>query len=171
MSRSGPTMKRTPRAEPSLQQSRPADREIHSELAELRDMVKTLSSRITALAPPSPAHTHRSRGGLQPAPRNQPAADPVITYLCGYGINQETAQVVARFTRDTIETTQNLNATDLTVILKAAIARLFSTERLLEERLTRPRRISLIGPTGVGKTTTLAKIAAHYLSRFGNRIA
>lgn len=33
------------------------------------------------------------------------------------------------------------------------------------------RRIALVGPTGVGKTTTLAKIAAHYLSNFSSSIA
>ena len=104
-----------------------------------------------------------------PSGNNGPI-DPVTGFLTGYGINQETAQVVARFTRDTIEKTRNLDSADLTAILKAAIARLFTTEKLLDEPLTRQRRISLIGPTGVGKTTTLAKIAAHYLSRYGGRI-
>jgi flagellar biosynthesis protein FlhF len=33
------------------------------------------------------------------------------------------------------------------------------------------RRIALVGPTGVGKTTTLAKIAAQYMSNFSNSIA
>ncbi len=33
------------------------------------------------------------------------------------------------------------------------------------------QRIALVGPTGVGKTTTLAKIAASYLSKYSNSIA
>lgn len=34
-----------------------------------------------------------------------------------------------------------------------------------------PRRIALAGPTGVGKTTTMAKIAAHAAIRYGQRVA
>lgn len=149
------------------QQQPAADREIHNELAELRSIVKGLSNRITGLDPSSLRKPY-----VEPefvAPGNN-TMDPVIAYLTRYGINPETAQVVARFTRDTIDTASNLDSTDLAAILKAAISRLFTTEQLIDQRLTRQRRISLIGPTGVGKTTTLAKIAAHYLSRFDGRI-
>ncbi len=97
--------------------------------------------------------------------------DPVVGFLAGYGINQETAQVVARFTRDTIGELNNPDSSDLTTVFKAAIARLFTTEKILDQRLVEQKRISVIGPTGVGKTTTLAKIAAQYLSRFGGRVA
>src|SRR5690606_30877280 len=34
----------------------------------------------------------------------------------------------------------------------------------------RPRTIALIGPTGVGKTTTVAKLAASYRLRHGKRV-
>lgn len=145
-----------------------ADQNIQNELAELRNLVKGLSNRIS---------------GMEPAPMRMPVLepeyprpaatsgnDPVTAYLTGFGINQETAQVVARFTRDTIEQAQNLDSDGLTALLKTAIARLFTTEKLLEGRMPKQRRIAMIGPTGVGKTTTLAKIAAHYLSRYGGRI-
>jgi len=157
-----------PPRRPAPRESAPAGQDIQSELAELRTLVKGLSSRITGLD----SAALRSTPYVEPefaAPAGA-TPDPVTGFLTGYGINQETAQVVARFTRDTIDKARHLDSADLTGILKTAIARLFSTEKLLDGRPPRQRRISLIGPTGVGKTTTLAKIAAHYLSRYDGRI-
>ena len=34
-----------------------------------------------------------------------------------------------------------------------------------------PRRVALVGPTGVGKTTTIAKLAAQFMLRTGKRVA
>ena len=153
----------------SRREPAPADQHIQNELAELRSLVNGLSNRITGIAP-STLRTPYVEPEFAAPTSNNGTLDPVTGYLTGYGINQETAQVVARFTRDAIEKTRNLDNEDLAAILKAAIARLFTTEKLFDERLTRQRRLSLIGPTGVGKTTTLAKIAAHYLSRYGGRI-
>ena len=148
----------------------PPGREIEDELAELRDLVKGLSHRITGMDAPGGRKTYVEPEYSAPiSPKS--TVDPAISFLTGHGINPETAQVVARFTRDTIGQARDLNRHDLTAIFKAAIARLFTTEQLLATRPTRQRRLSLIGPTGVGKTTTLAKIAAHYLSQFGGRIA
>ncbi len=160
---------RTPRPDPYQPPPRPSE-DLQNELAELRTMVQGLSNRITGLDTTTRRTPHVEPEFAAPVGSNS-AIDPVIAFLSSYGINPETAQVVARFTRDTIERVSNLDSADLTSILKAAIARLFTTEKLLEERPTRPMCISLIGPTGVGKTTTLAKIAAHYLSRFGGKIA
>ena len=158
-----------PVAQPARRQP-PVNREIQDELAELRNIVKGLSNRITGLDSSALRKPYVEPEYTAPGSGNA-AVDPAIAFLTGYGINPETAQVVARFTRDTIEQASDLDRNDLTAIFKAAIARLFTTEQLLKSRPTHQRRISLIGPTGVGKTTTLAKIAAHYLSQFGSRIA
>ena len=147
----------------------PVSQDIQNELAELRNMVKGLSNRMTGIDSSALRKPYVEPEFIAPA-GNTTTIDPVIAFLTGYGINRETAQVVARFTRDTIEQATDLDRTDLTALFKAAIARLFTTEKLLDKRLTRQRRISLIGPTGVGKTTTLAKIAAYYLSQFGGKI-
>jgi len=149
----------------------PPNREIQDELAELRNIVKGLSNRITGLDSSALRKPYVEPEFTAPAAGSPPGIDPAIAFLTGYGINPETAQIVARFTRDTIEQASSLDRNDLTAIFKAAIARLFTTEQVLKTRPSRQRRISLIGPTGVGKTTTLAKIAAHYLSQFGSKVA
>lgn len=153
----------------SYPQQPPANQDIQNELAELRNIVKGLSNRMTGIDPAALRKPYVEPEFVASGGSNA-SVDPVVTFLSGYGVNQETAQVVARFTRDTIDKATDLDRSDLTAIFKAAIARLFTTEKLLDKRLTRQRRISLIGPTGVGKTTTLAKIAAHYLSQFGGKI-
>jgi flagellar biosynthesis protein FlhF len=160
-----------PQASPPYlrRETAPAGQDIHNELAELRTLVKGLSQRITGLDAP-PLRTPAVTAEFTAPTANNSSIEPVTAFLAGYGVNQETAQVVARFTRDTIEKARNLDSTNLTAILKAAISRLFTTEKLFDGQFTRQRRISLIGPTGVGKTTTLAKLAAHYLSHYGGRI-
>ncbi len=152
-----------PRREPVAE-----NQDLQREMAELRSMVKGLSQRLTGLDAPPQRTAYVEPEFAAPPPAA--SVDPVVGLLTGYGINQETAQVVARFSRDTIERMPSLNHGDLHQILRESIARLFTTQNLLAERPGRQRRISLIGPTGVGKTTTLAKIAAHCLSRFEGRI-
>ena len=162
---------------PEPRENRPAEdfrqpvqdnQEIQRELAELRTMVKGLSSRLTA-----PEPVPQRKPYVEPefiAPAGTTATDPVVNLLTGYGLNLDAAQVVARFSRDTLERAEQLSQEDLGQILKSTIARLFTTQSLFEQSKNSQRRISLIGPTGVGKTTTLAKIAAHYLSHYGGRI-
>nr|WP_321468818.1 flagellar biosynthesis protein FlhF [uncultured Desulfobulbus sp.] len=144
------------------------NQDIQRELAELRTMVRGLSNRLGGNEPIPQRQT-----SMEPeftAPAGTTAADPIVSLLTGYGLNLETAQVVARFSRDTLERSERLSQEDLNQTLKSTVARLFSTQQLFAGEIGNQRRISLIGPTGVGKTTTLAKIAAHYLSRYGGRI-
>ncbi len=146
----------------------PENQDIQRELAELRTMVKGLSNRLGGNEP-----VIQRQASMEPeftAPAGTTATDPIVSLLTGHGLNLETAQVVARFSRDTLERSEHLSQEDLNQILKSTVARLFSTQQLFARENSNQRRISLIGPTGVGKTTTLAKIAAHYLSRYGGRI-
>jgi flagellar biosynthesis protein FlhF len=142
--------------------------DLQQELAELRTMVKGLTHRLGGFD----AETSQ-RPYVDPEFIAAPATtttDPVAGLLTACGVHAETAQVVSRFTRDTIEKSPTLTRLDLHRILKDAIARLFTTTALFTGDRSTQRRISLVGPTGVGKTTTLAKIAAHFLSHHGGRI-
>ena len=159
-----------PRRQPAREAARepdppPSGRDLHGELAELRAMVRGLSSRLPAAEPAALLQRPYVEPEFTAAP-----TDPAVSYLVGFGLSRETAQVVARFTRDTIARAGSLSGADLNGIFQAAIARLFTTAELLPAPAGRQQRISLIGPTGVGKTTTLAKIAARALSRHNLRV-
>ncbi len=156
-----------PRVSPPSPDSGRESQNIQRELADLRNMVKGLSHRLSETAP-VPQRTYVNTEVI--APTGASPLDPIVNLLTGYGLNQKTAQVVARFSRDVLDHAEQLNREDLVRILKSTIARLFTTQPLITGETGRQRRISLIGPTGVGKTTTLAKIAAHYLSEYGGRI-
>mgnify|MGYP001383982335 CR=1 FL=1 len=64
---------------------------------------------------------------------------------------------------------------DIGAALRAAVAGFVAqhTPRVDAEGTPegRPRRIALVGPPGSGKTTTLAKLAAHYRTRAGRKVA
>ncbi|MDX9835589.1 MAG: flagellar biosynthesis protein FlhF [Desulfobulbus sp.] len=160
-----PPQRQQPAAEAIADPEAPiVSHDLHNEVAELRAIVRGLSSRITTTDPPVVRRPY-----LEPECTATPA-DPAVRYLTGFGINQETAEVVARFTRDTIAHAGCTANADLNAIFQAAIARLFTTAELFPAQPERQRRISLIGPTGVGKTTTLAKIAARSLSHGNYRV-
>lgn len=55
--------------------------------------------------------------------------------------------------------------------LGEAFSRLLNFAGTLKMRKNSPRIIALVGPTGVGKTTTTAKLAAMYALNRGNRVA
>jgi len=51
------------------------------------------------------------------------------------------------------------------------LSRLIKFAGTLKLRKNSPRIIALVGPTGVGKTTTTAKLAAMYALNRGNKVA
>ena len=55
--------------------------------------------------------------------------------------------------------------------LGAAFSRLIKFSGVLRLKKNSPRVIALVGPTGVGKTTTTAKLAAMYALNRGNKVA
>ncbi len=143
--------------------------ELSHEINELKNIIDGLSRRIGSLDT-----TPISRPYIEPEYEDGNAegiSDSVTQLLLSRGINHRVAGLVARFTHDSINLRKNQINGLLSEILTEAIAKLFTVACPLDARLTRQKRISLIGPTGVGKTTTVAKLAAGYLNRFGGKVA
>ncbi len=139
------------------------------EISELRSIIDSLSHRIGGLASPSVAKTY-----VEPeysALVADASEDPIIRLLLSRGLNHQVAGLVARFTSDVIGPQSDGRQQTLQGNLIEAISKLFTVTDPLDNRLVHQKRISLIGPTGVGKTTTIAKLAAGYLKRFGGKIA
>ncbi len=95
-----------------------------------------------------------------PAPALPTAAEALTKHLLNRGMEDELARdVIAQ----AVERAPQPTATQIMASLRDVL-----TERVLAGRAPwlpdRRRIIGLIGPTGVGKTTTLAKIAAHAIA-------
>lgn len=168
-----PVQERQPTNRPEFRQPEPpsGDGAIRSELNELRELVQGLSKRLSSLDTPGqhnsePRPTPVFHGGKPD--RDDRLASELLNSL---GLNPRTAQTLADFTRQNFQGRQLPDPEILQEFLRKTIAGLLKVNPVLTEKPAEQKRMALIGPTGVGKTTSIAKIAANYISRFGNNIA
>lgn len=152
---------------------------LQSEVNELKDLVKNLAGQINQLSEKEAAEQQTKHNSLQIKDTgfaNQLANSPIhgdhiLSMLTSRGINVETSRTITGFLRQSF-TEQELS--DSGNVLKTVVS---TIQDLIEvnppnfEQGQAQHRIALVGPTGVGKTTTLAKIAASYLSKYSNSIA
>ncbi len=144
------------------------DSSIKNELNELRNLVHGLSKKLSDID-----STTQRRQSIPFPPTNKlfgSSYRPVLEILHNLGVNDETAQTIANFTMENLPGRELPNPDLLFSFLSETIAGLFTVNKILTDQLTEQKRIALVGPTGVGKTTTIAKIAANYLSKHDNNI-
>jgi len=153
--------------------------QLRAELGSLRkmvgDLVEDLPQRLEQLARPRisvpQAHSFNPGVGHQAA-AHQGAEGEVLQLLQDYGIEPETAQTIAHFVTGQLSPKQIADKEQLRTFLHATIADLVQTHGpLFPQQEGEQRRVALIGPTGVGKTTTIAKLAAAYLLAGGKKVA
>ncbi|MDX2494455.1 MAG: flagellar biosynthesis protein FlhF [Desulfuromusa sp.] len=87
------------------------------------------------------------------------------------GISREAAATIARFATPQMNERQRQEPEQCREFLTATIAKLVQTTGPLWSPGDPQKRISLIGATGVGKTTTIAKLAAEAITQSGARVA
>ncbi len=162
---------------------------LEGELAEIRAMVRELVGRpavAPVMSPPSPA----------PADLHDVPAElrEHYTNLLGNAVAEEIAHEVIAAARKRLDECRaglearrrkavaagrNVTPTDLErglsqlipAILIEAIERMLpDVEPIRVKAGARVKRIALVGPTGVGKTTTIAKLAAHFKLREHRRV-
>ncbi len=95
----------------------------------------------------------------------------LIEMLVERGIDADAAATVARFAEPQIKRTQRYDQRACRQFLTSTVAGLVKTSGPLWTRGERQKRVALIGATGVGKTTTIAKLAAEAITRAGARVA
>ncbi|MFO7831291.1 MAG: flagellar biosynthesis protein FlhF [Desulfuromonadaceae bacterium] len=153
--------------------------QLRAELGSLRkmvgDLVEDLPQRLEQLARPRIAvpqeHSFNPGVGHKAASHQGPEGE-VLQSLQDYGIEAETAQTIAHFVTGQLSPAQIADKEQLRTFLHATIADLVQTHGpLFPQQEGEQRRVALIGPTGVGKTTTIAKLAAAYLLAGGKRVA
>ena len=157
-----------------MQHPEPRLHKLHSEVGELRHMItsllKDLPEQIKQAVQPKaqpifyPAANHQ---GVQQSTSNQ----LVLDALTKLGIEAEAAQTIAHYAVSQLTARQLGDPALLNAFFGKTIADLVQTTQSLLPQPGEQKRLALIGPTGVGKTTTIAKLAAAFLLSGGKRVA
>ena len=163
-----------------VQESPPTEDNPHmrQEFDELKSMVRNLAGEIARLGQKSSGDNSLVRNGgltgntvllqqrLQSSGHTQ-----VLDLLLSHGINMETARTISGFAKDSLSETDLLDDQKIYGFIQNTISDILEIRSPSFTCRDQQHRIALVGPTGVGKTTTLAKIAAGYLSNFSDSIA
>jgi len=155
-----------------------------TELDELKDMVKKLGVEVSRLNSKQESNersqqkevaliVQRSSALSQDDQSSQNKEEnQLFDLLLSQGISAATAQEVLRLIppEEKVQSADQQESCVNSALAQAIESMIHVASPLCREEKIQ-RRIALVGPTGVGKTTTLAKIAAHYLSNFSSSIA
>jgi len=144
------------------------------EVNELKTLVKNLSGEISQLHKNnSNPHQHIENYSFPPPHFNSKTFQEkdIIPILLNKGINRDTSRKIADYLYENL-TGQELNdpeTVDSTII--EAMRGLLHIASPAYGSSSKQQRIAFVGPTGVGKTTTLAKIAASYITNHSHSVA
>jgi len=158
---------------------RALDDGLQSEVIELKDLVKDLAMQVTRLTEKESAEKEHKQSALQVRDTafakhltaNSIHGDHILSMLVDRGINVETSRTITGFLRQSLTEKELLDPENVTKTIVSTIQDLIEVQIPVFEPGQPQQRIALVGPTGVGKTTTLAKLAASYLSRVSPSIA
>ena len=151
---------------------------LQNEVNELKDLVKSLAGRIAEM-------TEHNGKRQEPEPRQLTARPPdtsrhqnptihgdrVLSLLVEKGINVETARTIAGFLRESLTERELSSEAVIAGAITDTIRDLIQVDAPFAAGSPGQKRVALVGPTGVGKTTTLAKIAASYLAKYSSKVA
>jgi flagellar biosynthesis protein FlhF len=150
---------------------------LQSEVNELKELVRNLAGQISKI---SENETTKSKQNALQVKDTEFASrltgnpihgDHILSLLVGRGINVETSRTITGFLRQSLTELELSDPANVTQTIISTIQDLIEVSPPIFAAGQSQQRIALVGPTGVGKTTTLAKIAASYLSRYSNSIA
>lgn len=167
---------------PPVETSKPAQ-DLHEELADLKSIVKNMAGQIVELA----RKQHQTqRATSQKNDQNQTddntffdtgkkgrttaALRPLLHFLDQKGLNEQTSQALLQKLPKNAALASPDKQPANRPIVKAAIQQFIKVERPAFANNSQKQRIALVGPTGVGKTTTLAKIAASCLANHSSSV-
>ena len=121
----------------------------------MRDVIRSLVSQREGVK--------NNVNAIQPFP---PAFGEIYLQLIGNDVEPLIAQEIIRSVNDAVPEEEKNNASIVNEYLKRHLKRLFKVSGEIELTPGSPKIVAFVGPTGVGKTTTIAKLATRYaLSR------
>ncbi|SHO50742.1 flagellar biosynthesis protein FlhF [Desulfopila aestuarii DSM 18488] len=152
-----------------------ADTALRNEVDELKGLVQQLAAQLAD----KPAYNEGEEQGqdtFNSALRDRlsqmkPVRDPVSELLHRHGIEGEPARTIAAVAAEQLTQDDLKDKGKIRRFALRAIESLVEVRPPAFQKTKAQSRIALIGPTGVGKTTTLAKLAAHYLGNHSNSVA
>lgn len=164
---------------PHILPDRVDDQHLQNEVNELKNLVKNLAGQITHLNEKERAEKQVQHSSLHVRDtefikrlnNNTVHGDYILSMLINQGVNVETAKTILELLRERFSETELSNRDQLKELIQCTIENLIKVTPPVFDSETKQHRIGLLGPTGVGKTTTLAKIAASYLAKKSNSIA
>lgn len=151
------------------------DTALRNEVDELKGLVQQLAAQLAGTAA-TPGETETDPAPVNSALRDRlnrmrPVRDPVSELLHDHGINDETAKTIAAVAAEHLTQADFADQGKIRRFAIQAMVKLIEVKPPPFAKAEDQLRLALIGPTGVGKTTTLAKLAAHYLSNYSNSVA
>ncbi|WP_321392886.1 flagellar biosynthesis protein FlhF [uncultured Desulfuromusa sp.] len=158
--------------------------QLQAELNELKEVIKQLAQaqqdnrvEITAkpilpqIQPPQDMKPQQSMPRPQVRQSSQQPLADLLDIMVEQGIDPDAAATIARFAAPQMNDRQRQDVNQCRHFLTSTIATLVQTTGPLWSPGEQQKRISLIGATGVGKTTTIAKLAAEAITQSGARVA
>ncbi len=134
-----------PRRDANYWSQEPSLQQIHAELAELRNL---LEQQMSGLAWGDEARRH-------------PLRAKILRDLLELGLDSELSRSIATRVPDDLSAQHGWVKAIEILIADVTVAN--------DDALERGGVVALVGPTGVGKTTTIAKLAARYALRHGRK--
>jgi flagellar biosynthesis protein FlhF len=147
---------------------------VRRELDELKHLVRQMATApAPSAAAPAPAEVPRPAAHpAAPVGRTEIREMSILREtLAGYGIEDEAAEAVEQIAWETLSPQQLQDPERLREFFHQAVQKLVRVSEPFHTQRQQQKRIALVGPTGVGKTTTIAKLAASYLLHGGAGIA
>ena len=148
--------------------------EASREIDELKSMIRSLSEEVSRLKPSVTAPGNDQQSAVwKPKERKAeflPEAS-LVSLLHGFGISSETAAIIAELALKALSGEERSDPERLSQFLQEIAAGFIHVSPPDFAEQNSQKRIAFVGPTGVGKTTTLAKIAARCICSFRKSVA
>jgi len=121
--------------------------ELLEELREMKQMMADLNHKL------------EEKDKLKGMPRS---VQSLYKALVNNQVNEKLAFRIAQSVKQRIETEEGHHDEDMMGVCTEVLGSMFKKPKPIEFNRGRPRVVAMIGPTGVGKTTTIAKLAANF---------
>ncbi len=160
--------------------------QLQTEINQLKELMEQMTrtqveGQVGFTATPMVAEIQTPQVPVQPVQPTTPIAqlktaaeqslEDLLELLVERGIDREAAATIARFAAPQMSERQRQEPEQCRNFLTNTVAGLVQTTGPLWSPGEPQKRVSLVGATGVGKTTTIAKLAAEAITKSGARVA